>query len=81
MSVDDQPRCGPPSTSRNDENVEKVHQAVLADCCRTNDEISEITDVSRSSCQSILMEDLMMKRVAAKFVNCHDLQEELKDDP
>ena len=44
-SVEDQPRFVPPSMSRNDENVEKVHQAVLADCCRTNDEISEITDV------------------------------------
>jgi hypothetical protein len=27
------------------------------------------------------MEDLMMKRVAAKFMICRDLQEELKDDP
>ena len=43
-SVEDQPRCGPLSMSRNDKNVEKVHQAVLADCCQTTDEISEITD-------------------------------------
>ena len=50
MSAEDQPRCGPPSMSRNDENVEKVHQAVLADCHWANDEISEITDVSWSSC-------------------------------
>jgi hypothetical protein len=27
------------------------------------------------------MEDLMLKRVAAKFVTCHDLQEELKEGP
>jgi hypothetical protein len=32
MSVEDQPRFGPPFMSRNDENVEKVQQAVLADC-------------------------------------------------
>jgi hypothetical protein len=32
----------PPSTCRNDENVEKVHQSVLEDCCLTIDEISEI---------------------------------------
>ena len=31
MSVEDQPHFGPLSTSRNDENGEKVHQAVLAD--------------------------------------------------
>jgi len=68
MSVQGQQRCGPPSMSRNDENVEKVHQAVL--CCRTTNKISEITDVSWSSCQHILMGDLMMKQVAAKFVIC-----------
>jgi len=34
-----------------------------------------------SSCQHILMEDWRMKRVAAKFVICRDMQEELKDDP
>jgi len=81
MSFEDQPRCGAPSTSRHNENIEKVHQVVLADCCQTNDEISEVTDVSRSSYQHILMGDLMTKRVAAKFVSCCDLQEELKDDP
>ena len=60
MTVEDQLRCGPPSMSKNDKNVEKVYQAVLADCCQANDEISEITDVSWSSCQCILIEDLMM---------------------
>ena len=30
MSVGDQLHCGRPSTSRTDENVAKVHQAVLA---------------------------------------------------
>jgi hypothetical protein len=65
MSVEDQPRCGRPS-SRTDENVEKVH-AILADRLRTIDEISEITGVS---CQRILTEDLMIERVAAKFVIC-----------
>ena len=46
--------------SRNEENVEKVHQAVLADCHWANDEISEITGVSWSSCQRILVGDLMV---------------------
>jgi hypothetical protein len=30
MSVEDQLRCGRPPTNRTDENVEKVHRAVLA---------------------------------------------------
>ena len=68
MSVENQWSCGHPSMSRTDENVEKVHQAVLAKRRRTIDENSEIKGVSRSSCQCILMEDLMMKRVVAKFV-------------
>jgi hypothetical protein len=73
---------------------EKVCQAVLAECQRTTDEISEITGVSWSSYQHNVMDRLMMKRVAAQFVSClfteeqkneHvkvccDLQEELKND-
>jgi hypothetical protein len=66
ISVEDQLHCGRPSTSRTDENVEQVSEAVLADRCQTIDEISEITGVSWSSCQHSLTEDLMMKRVAAK---------------
>jgi len=46
MSVEDQPHCGHPSKSRTGENVAKFPQAVHADHCWTNDEISEITGVS-----------------------------------
>ena len=49
MSVENQPSCGHPSTSRTDENIEKVHQAVLANRRQTIDENSEITGVSRNS--------------------------------
>ena len=49
MSVEEQMSCGHPSTSRTDENVEKVYQAGLADRRRTINEISEITGVSWSS--------------------------------
>jgi hypothetical protein len=65
MSVEDQPHCGRPSTSRTDKKVGKVHQALLADHCQTIDEIS-VTGVSWSSCQRILTADLMMKWVTAK---------------
>jgi hypothetical protein len=61
--------------SRTDENVEKVCPAALADCRQTIDEISEITGVSWRSCQRILLEDLKIKQVAAKFV-LHLLTEE-----
>jgi len=65
MSCEDQPRSGRPSTCRNDNNLENVHNA---DCHRTIDEISEINGLSWSLCQRMLMEDLNMKHVSAKFV-------------
>ena len=68
MSCEDQPRSGRPSTCRNDENVEKVRNAINAERRRTFGEISEITGLSWSSCQRMLPEDLNMKRVSAKFV-------------
>jgi hypothetical protein len=70
ISAEDQLHCGHPSTSRTDQNVEKVHQAVLADHHRTNDEISEIKGVSQSSCQCILTEDSMLKQATANFTPC-----------
>jgi len=60
MSREDKPRSGQPSTGRNDENLEKVHNAINADRRRTIDEISEITGLSWSSCQQMLTEDLNM---------------------
>jgi hypothetical protein len=65
MSVEDQPQCGRPFMSRTDENVAKVLQAVHADHYQNTDEISKVTGVSWSSCQCILMGDLMMKQVVA----------------
>ena len=68
MSCEDQPRSGQPSTCRNDENLDKVHNAIIADGCRTIDEISEITGLPWCSCQRMLTEDLNMKRVSKKSV-------------
>jgi len=45
MSCEDQPRSGRLSTCRNDENLEKVRNAINADR-RTIDEVSEITGLS-----------------------------------
>ena len=68
MSCEDRRRSGRLSTCRNDENLEKVRNAISADRRWTIDEISEITGLSWSSCQRMLMEDLNMKRISAKFV-------------
>ena len=68
MSLEDQPRSGCPSTSRTDENVQKIRNVIMFDHCRTIDELEALTGVSWSSCRPILTEELHMKRVAAKFV-------------
>jgi len=53
MSVEDQLHCACLSRSRNDKNIEKLHQVVLAYRCWTTDKISEITGVPWSLCQHI----------------------------
>jgi len=68
MSVEYHPHSGRPSTSRSDENVEKIRQEIKEDRRYTIDEISEAMGVTWSSCQRILTVDLNMRRVAAKFV-------------
>jgi hypothetical protein len=95
MSIEDLPRPGRPSTSRNEENIEKVRQAINEDRRKTIEQVSEQINVSWSSCQRILTEDLRMRRVSVKFVPrllteeqkdnrvnvCRDLKEELRNDP
>src|SRR5699024_10712782 len=93
--VEDQARSGRPSTSRNEENIEKVRQKINEDRRQTIDQISAETGISWSSCQRILNEDLHMRRVSAKFVPrlltqeqktirknvCQDLKTEIARDP
>ena len=51
MSLEDQPRSGRPSTSRTDENIQKIRDAIMFDRRRTLDELEAVTGVSWSSCQ------------------------------
>jgi hypothetical protein len=88
MSIDDLQGPGRPSTSRNQENINEDRR-------KTNEQVYEGTNVSWSSCQRILTEDLRMRRASAKFVPrllteeqkdhrvnvCRDLKEELHNDP
>jgi histone-lysine N-methyltransferase SETMAR len=94
MSIGDLPRPGPPLTSRNEENIKNVRQAINEDRRKTIEQVSKEKNVSWSSCQRILTEDLRMRRLSAKFVPrllteeqkdsrvnvCHNL-EELRNDP
>ena len=65
MLIEDQPRSGRPATSRSDENVDKINTLIREDRRRTIDQLCEMSGISWSSIQRILLEDLHMGRVAA----------------
>ena len=58
ISVDNEPRSGRPSTSRNDQVITKVDAVVMRDRRMTIREIAEEVDISTFSTHSILTEDL-----------------------
>ena len=94
LSNENQPRSGRPSTSRTDENIDKINALVREDRHRTIDQLCEMSGMSWSSIQRISSEDLHMRRVAAKFVPrlltdeqrerrlqaCVELQNQLEED-
>jgi len=69
-SVEDEERSGCPSTSKTQENVERVNEMIRSNRRLTVREISEDMNISYGSVQNILTIDLNMRRVSAKFVPC-----------
>ncbi|PNF25138.1 hypothetical protein B7P43_G01979 [Cryptotermes secundus] len=67
-SVDNEPRSGRPSTSRNENVIEQVRTLVMEDSRITVRELVNEIGVSTGSVHSILTEDLGMRSVSAKFV-------------
>ncbi|UYV85018.1 hypothetical protein LAZ67_X004290 [Cordylochernes scorpioides] len=76
--VNDEERAGRPSTSTTDEKINEVEKMILANRRITVREVAEDLNISIGSCQSIFINDLGMRRVAAKFVpkllNCDQKQ-------
>jgi transposase len=56
-SVNDDPRCGRPSTSTNDEDIERVRNVVRSDRGKSIQEISAEVGISVVRVRSILYED------------------------
>ncbi|UYV62495.1 hypothetical protein LAZ67_2000790 [Cordylochernes scorpioides] len=93
--VNDEGRAGRPSTSTTDEKINEVEKMILANRRITVREVSEDLNISIGSCHSIFINDLGMRRVAAKFVpkflNCNQKQhrmnianeilDSVRDDP
>ena len=93
--VEDDHRSGRPSTSRTDENVERVRQKVRSDCSLTVRIIVDELGMNSERVWRIFTEDLGMRKVWAKMVPrllnerqkkwrvqvCQDILEQPKTDP
>ncbi|UYV68988.1 hypothetical protein LAZ67_6001920 [Cordylochernes scorpioides] len=93
--VNDEERAGRPSTSTTDEKFNEVEKMILANCRIIVREVAEDLNISIGSCHSIFINDLGMRRVAAKFVpkllNCdqkqhrmniaNEMLDSVRDDP
>ncbi|UYV60698.1 hypothetical protein LAZ67_1001961 [Cordylochernes scorpioides] len=87
--------CRTPSTSTTDEKINEVEKMILANRRITVREVAEDLNISIGSCHSIFINDLGMRRVAAKFVpkllNCdqkqhrmniaNEMLDSVRDDP
>ena len=94
-SIDDEERSGLRSTSTTPENIAKVQEAILADCRQTIHDVCEIAGLSYGTVQRILVDNLNMGRISARFVPrllsddqkahrvsvCRELKQQARDDP
>ena len=68
MSVGEDPRPGRPSTSTNDDHVERVGDVIRGNHCLTVREVADEVGFSIGSCHQIFTEKLQMCRISAKFM-------------
>jgi hypothetical protein len=61
---------GQTSTSKCEENIQKLWKVIRSNGCLTVCEVAEEAGVSKTMCHMILTENLCMHHVAAKFVPC-----------
>ena len=67
-SVEDDECCGRPSTSKTDKNVKQIKERMTENRKLTIREIAEDLNIAYGSVQDILVNDLGLRRVAAKLV-------------
>ena len=67
-SVEDEPRCGRPCTSKTDENVTKVRDLVRYDRRLTVRMISSVLNLNCQTVYGILTFELGMQKICAKLV-------------
>ena len=69
-SIEDDPKSGWPSTSMDDDHVEKVLAMIHQNRCLTVREVAEEVGICKSLCHLILTEKPKMHHVVTKFVPC-----------
>ena len=79
MSVGGDPRTGRPSTSTDDDHVERVRAVIRGNRCLTVREVADEVDISIGSCHQMLTENRQMGRLSAKFVP-HLLTDDQKEN-
>ena len=67
-SVEDDDRCGRPSTARNDETIAQVREIIRSDRRQTIDDVANVVGISHGSCHAILADELNMHRVCQHMV-------------
>jgi len=67
-SIEEDPKCGRPSTSMDDDHVDKVLAVIRQNRHMTVREVAEEVGICKLSCHLIFSDKLKMPRVAAKFV-------------
>jgi AraC-like DNA-binding protein len=67
MSVCVDPRPGRPSTSTNDQHVERIRAVFRGNRRLTVREVADELGISVGSCHQIFTEELRMRRVSAQF--------------
>lgn len=67
-SVEDDSRSGRPAEIRTSTNLERIKDLIMSDRRLTIRELSLATGFSYGTCQKVLTEDLLLRRVSAKFV-------------
>ena len=66
--VGEDPRPGRPSTSTNDDHVERVRAVIRGNRRLTVREVADEEGISIGSCHKIFTQKLLMRGVSAKFV-------------
>lgn len=67
-TFEDEPRSGRPTTSKTEENINKIKDLVLQNRRLSQRDLVDITGISKGSIQSILKDDLRLSRVSARLV-------------